>query len=200
MSKSHIESFIKASFPEFQRICKAMYHKGMFAGTDGNVSIRLPQNSGILVTSSGVHKGFLEKKHLVAVDWHGNIICGSGDPTSELPLHQEIYRADENTGAIIHTHAPWTTALNLAGIMLATEKLVEAKALLKQVPVVPYHPPGTLELAKVTAKKIGKGPALILERHGAVTFGENIEKAFCYMECLEHSAKIIAISRMLNPQ
>jgi len=197
MENFHIDSFAETTFPKIKRVCKALYQKGMLAGADGNVSLKLPFEKGVLITASGVHKGFLHLDDLVATDWNGKVIYGKGRPSSELMLHLAIYKKEDTIGAIIHTHAPWATSLTLSGLPFDTTQLVEAEAILKEVVVVPYHPPGTQELARETASKLGSGPALILERHGAITFGRNLEKAFIFMECLEHNAKILAISHML---
>jgi len=198
MSKEQIADFLKANFSKIKLVCNALYQKDLIAGTDGNVSIKLPDNKGFLITASGIHKGFLKIEDMVGVDWQGNVIFGNVTPSSESQLHSAIYQADKGINSIIHTHAPWTTALNLSGKAFDMEKLVETKTVLKKVEVVPYSPPGTKELAQNSVKKLGSGPALILEKHGAVTYGKDIEQAFVFMECLEHNAKIIALSYMIN--
>ncbi len=198
MTEFRIDSYARAAFPKIKRICNALYKKGMLAGADGNVSIRLPLGRGVLITASGVHKGFLRIDDLVATDWHGKVIYGNGRPSSEIKLHMALYEKEEAVGAIVHTHAPWATALNLSGLSFDTTRLVEAEAVLKEIVTVPYHPPGTEELAQEAASRLGGGPALILERHGAVTCGKDLEMAFFFMECLEHNAKILAIAHMLT--
>ena len=40
--------------------------------------------------------------------------------------------------------------------------------------------------------------AQILAHHGCVTRGETLRKAFELMECLEHTARITALARMLG--
>jgi L-fuculose-phosphate aldolase len=178
-------------------VCKILYQKGMLAGSDGNVSVRTGKNE-VLATISGVHKGLLRQEDLVVVDFEGQVLAGDGRPSSELAMHLEIYRRDMSINAVVHTHAPWTMALSLAGRGYDTSLLAESNILLGEVVEVPYYPPGTVELARAVASALGKGPALVLDNHGAVTVGSSLDEAFRFMECLEHNARIIALSYMLT--
>jgi L-fuculose-phosphate aldolase len=179
-------------------ICRNLYSRGLIAGADGNVSAPFQGGDRILTTPSGVHKGSLSVDDFVVVDRDGAVIRGEARPSSELRLHLAIYREDPAAGAVIHTHAPWTTALSLSGRGLSPHLLVEAKRLLGEVPIVPYEEPGTKALAEAVAVVLALGPAQILAHHGAVTRGPDLERAFQLMECLEHTSKITAIARMLG--
>jgi L-fuculose-phosphate aldolase len=181
-------------------VCRLLYQKGLVAGADGNVSARL-ENGFILTTPAGAHKGLLSENDLVLVDDNGNPAGETGEgrmPSSELPLHLAIYMQDPGTMAVVHTHAPWTMALSLAGLGLAPHLMVEGMMLLGEVPVVGYAPPGSQLLADAVVEVIDKGPAQILAHHGAITRGPGLIKAFELMECLEHNAKITALARLLG--
>ncbi|MGQ9746082.1 MAG: class II aldolase/adducin family protein [Dissulfurimicrobium sp.] len=181
-------------------VCQLLYQKGLVAGADGNVSARL-KNGLILVTPAGVHKGLLSEDALVLVDDNGDLAGENSKgqrPSSELPLHLAIYRRDAGAMAVIHTHAPWTMALSLAGIGLSPHLMVEGMRLLGEVPVVGYAPPGSQLLADNVVGVLDKGPAQILAHHGAITRGPSLIKAFELMECLEHNAKITALARLLG--
>ncbi|UKL14470.1 class II aldolase/adducin family protein [Dissulfurimicrobium hydrothermale] len=183
-------------------VCRLLYQKGLIAGPDGNVSVRLG-NGFILITPTGAHKGILSESDLVMVDEKGDPAGDAGKdqgqrPSSEISLHLAIYRKDSGAMAVVHTHAPWTMALSLAGFKFTPHLMVEGMMFLGEVPVVGYAPPGSKLLADAVAGVLDKGPAQILAHHGAITRGPSLMKAFELMECLEHTAKITALARLLG--
>ena len=62
---------------EVVRVCRMLHERGYLAANDGNVSVRLEAGQ-ILVTPTGVHKGFLEAKDLLVVDASGRVVSGEG--------------------------------------------------------------------------------------------------------------------------
>ena len=179
------------------KVCRQLYNKGLIAAADGNVSVRLA-GGDILITPSGVHKGFLNEADLVAVDSKGHVLKGLGRPSSELVMHIAIYQQDPEAMAVVHTHPPWTLALSLSGNQLLPHLLVEGKMFLGDVTIVPFERPGTEALARAVVDALHKGPAQILAHHGAVTKGPTLWKAFELMECLEHTSCITALAKMLG--
>lgn len=181
------------------RVARYLYERGLVAGADGNVSVQLGPDGPFLVTASGIHKGFLSEEDIVLVDGSGRP-SGSekGKPSSELPLHLAIYRADPQAGAVVHAHPPWTLALFLSGRGLKPHLLMESRVLLGDVALVPYHPPGSRDLADAVAAEIHRGPVQVLDHHGAVSRAGTLEKALSLMECLEHSAKVTILARMIG--
>ena len=180
-------------------ICRQLYEKGLLAGADGNVSAKVDENR-VITTPSGAHKGFMSRDELILTDLEGRVIRGQGRPSSELAMHLAIYAADPHCRAVVHTHAPHALALSLAGLPFEAERLAETEILLGKVVTVPFQPPGTVELAEAVALSIHHGPVQILERHGAVSRGKSLMEAFQLMECLEHNARILVMSRLLIAQ
>lgn len=179
-------------------VCRRLYEKGLIAGADGNVSAKDPVSGNILITPSGVHKGFLCADDLLCIRPDGEVLAGKGRPSSELSMHLGIYRADEDAKAVVHTHPPWTMALSLSGRGLLPHSMIEARMLLAHVVEVPFFPPGTQELANAVVSAIKSGPVQILSHHGAVSRGASLQQAFELMECLEHNARIQALSHILG--
>jgi L-fuculose-phosphate aldolase len=179
------------------KVCRQLYNKGLIAAADGNVSVRLA-GGDILITPSGVHKGFLNEADLVVVDSEGHVLKGLGRPSSELVMHLAIYQQDPGAMAVVHTHPPWTLALSLSGNQLLPHLLIEGKMFLGDVTIVPFERPGTEALARAVGDALHKGPAQILAHHGAVTKGPTLWKAFELMECLEYTSRITALAKMLG--
>lgn len=179
-------------------VCRRLYEKGLIAGADGNVSARDPASGHILITPSGVHKGFLKKDELLLLNADGAVLKGKGRPSSELAVHLEIYRADSSANAVVHTHAPWAMALSLSGRGLLPHSMIEAEMLLGRVVEVPFYLPGSQELADAVVLAIKNGPVQLLAHHGAISRGATLRQAFELMECLEHNARIQALAHLLG--
>ena len=73
-------------------VCRRMHHRGLLSGTEGNVSVRLGRNR-VLITPSGINKGFLEPRDLVVTDLDGRVVKGRGRPSSEILVHLAAYRS-----------------------------------------------------------------------------------------------------------
>ena len=54
---------------------RRMYAKGFVASNDGNISVRVSENE-ILITSTGVSKGYMTASDLLKVDLDGNVKSG----------------------------------------------------------------------------------------------------------------------------
>jgi L-fuculose-phosphate aldolase len=177
------------------RVCRLMYEKGFICASDGNVSARLTPGR-ILITPSGLHKGFLEPDQLLVVDDQGRRL-GPGtaanrklNPTSELPMHLEAYRQRPDVGAVVHAHPPITIALSIAGIPMADCLLPEVIVFLGLVPTTEYATPSSEENVRAIRDLISGHDALILQRHGALTVGNDVMQGFMRLETVEQNARI----------
>jgi L-fuculose-phosphate aldolase len=170
---------------------------GLVAGPDGNLSVRLAEDR-VLVTPAGAAKGTLEAGDLVVVDMDGRVVDGDARPSSELAVHLAIYRARPDARAVVHAHPPTATGFALAGEDFMAPLLPEIILQTGGVPRVPYHTPGSPELAIAVASAVGTHDAALLANHGAVTLGATLELALQRMESLEHAARIILTARLLG--
>lgn len=170
-------------------ICKRLYDRAYIAGRDGNVSIRIGDR--ILITPTGVNKGFLTEDMIVETDLEGNPI-GGGKPSGEIFLHKAVYKHHPNASAVVHAHPPRCVSLTLAGITLEEPIIPRIVAALGPVPTVPYATPQTDELAQVLIPYLEAGHiALLMDRHGSVTTGADVYEAFDRIDMLEHAATIV---------
>jgi len=179
-------------------VSRRLYQRGLVAGAGGNVSARIPDSQHILVTPSGVCKGYLKPSNIVKVDLNGKIIKGRLKPTSETPMHTEIYKIRHDVNAVVHAHPPFCTGFACARIPFNTHIFPEVIAMIGEVPMVEYVTPGTKELALKVAEAAEKHDALLLANHGAITLGASLEQAYQRMEVLEDFAKILLVSILLG--
>ncbi len=189
---------------EIVMICRMMHQKNLIAGLDGNVSVKCGDH--LLTTPSGVNKGFLRMDQIIMVDWEGRVVQGEGQPTSEMAMHLAVYRLRSEIDAVIHAHPPLVTAFSIAGVSLEEFILPEVVMSLGLVPTAAYATPTTSEVPESIQGLIERYDALILERHGALTVGQDLLDAYNKMEKLEHSALVILTAlqlgrvRLLPPQ
>lgn len=171
-----------------------MYRRDFISGGAGNISVRLPDGN-ILITPSGLNKGKLTPKDLLIIDSEGNCVDGSASrPSSETPMHLEVYRQRADVGAVIHAHPITCVALSLVGISLQDVYIPEALVMLGPVPTTPYATPSSTENRDAIAGLIMQHDALILAHHGSLTVGRDLDEAFSRLEILEHTAKTVALA------
>jgi L-fuculose-phosphate aldolase len=174
-----------------------MYARGYVASNDGNISARLdPQR--IMTTPKSVSKGFMTPDMMVIVDNEGSKVTGDRDPSTELPMHLEIYRNRPDVNAVVHAHPPLATGFAVAGIPLTRAVLAEVITTLGSIPIAEYGTPSTDELPAAVRKYIKAHDGMLLANHGAVTCGPNVMGAYYKMETIEHFAKISLVARLLG--
>ncbi len=182
---------------EIVSICKSMYNKNYISSTDGNVSVRLKHNR-ILVTPSGINKGFIKEADIIIVDIDGNLLSGTKKPTSEIRMHLACYKERSDVNAVIHAHPPLCVAFSLAEVSLAQCILPEVILSLGSVPTTDYATPTTEEVPLVIKEHIKNFDAIILDRHGSLTLGNDLIAAFNNLERIEHAAQITFFARQLG--
>lgn len=188
------ESYLRS---EIAAVCKRMDTKDLIAASDGNVSCRAP-NGCILITPGGVAKGDIKPEDLVKTTMDGELVEGARTPSSEIRMHLQVYRLRPDVSAIVHAHPPLATAFTLSGVHFNAKVLPEVWLTIGPVPTAPYATPSTDEVPKAIAPYIEKHQAILMRRHGALTFGKNVMEACMRMEKLEHAAKVLFFASILE--
>lgn len=179
------------------RVCRRLYERGLVAGPDGNVSVRLRDGS-ILVTPSGMSKVDVAPDDLVLVGGDGSVRDGRRAPSSELRMHLRIYERRTDVLAVVHAHPPTATGFAVAGESFIAPVLPEVILQMGEVPLVRYATPGTAAVADGFDPYLDRHDAFLMANHGATTIGATLELAHQRMESLEHAARIILAARMLG--
>jgi L-fuculose-phosphate aldolase len=181
---------------EIVEVGRRVYARGFVAANDGNISARIDPNR-IVITPTGVSKGYMKTADMVVVDLDGQVLNGK-KASSELPMHLAIYRNRPDVQSICHAHPPYATGFAVAGIALDRCVLPEVVVGLGGVPLVEYGTPGTDEFYLPLLKPLQDYDAFLLANHGAVTVGRDVMNAYFKMETLEHFAHISFIARQLG--
>ena len=191
---TRIEEQIRADIVEAGR---RLYARAYIASNDGNISARLDDHR-LITTPKSVSKGFMTPDMMVVVDYEGRKVSGERDPSTELPMHLEIYRNRPDIGAVVHAHPPLATGFAVAGIPLTRAVLAEVITTLGSIPIAEYGTPSTSELPEAVRKYIKAHDGMLLANHGAVTCAPDVMSAYYKMETIEHFAKISLVARLLG--
>ena len=182
---------------KFIRLGRWLHSKSLLAATDGNFSFR--DGESFWITESGAHKGFDDDLGVARVALNGKVL--QGRPSSESTAHQVVYERCCQARCVIHAHPPTAVAWSIAHPQL--EELVcdafsEVILAVGRIPIVEYARPGGQELAKSIEPFVQSHRAIILGRHGALSWGESIEEALNGIERIEHAAVILAQAALLG--
>jgi ribulose-5-phosphate 4-epimerase/fuculose-1-phosphate aldolase len=175
---------------------RSMFERGLTPGSSGNLSARLAD--GFLVTPTGSCLGFLEPERLSKLDPDGKHVGGDA-PTKEVPLHLAFYHARPQAGGVVHLHSTYATALSCLAHIDPQNALapITPYAIMQvgAVPVLPYAPPGSAELAEPVREAAKSAAAVLLANHGPVVSAKTFRAAVMAAEELEETAKLILLTR-----
>lgn len=190
------ESDLRLAILECGRIA---YERHLMTSNDGNISARM-ENGHVLITPSGISKGRLNPDDMLVVDLDGNILSSRADrkPSSETPMHLEVYRHRRDVRAVMHAHPIFATTLMVAGLEFPVDVLPEVLLTLGDVPITEYATPSSHEDAEVIRPFIKDHNAMLLCQHGSLTYGRNLEEALIHLERIEHVSEIYWRAKMLG--
>ena len=192
---------------EICRIGRSLFERGYVHATAGNISVRLPDGHGFLITPTDACLGFLEPAQLSHVDIEGHAVGGER-ASKTLALHRRIYAAEPSANCVVHTHSTHAVALTMTGA-LATDSNDDALPPITpyfvmkvgHVPLIPYHRPGDPAVARFVADRIAlqheRGVpirAVLLERLGPLVWHESPAAAMATLEELEETARLWLMS------
>ncbi|MGQ0563962.1 MAG: class II aldolase/adducin family protein [Gemmobacter sp.] len=158
---------------------------GLNRGSSGNVSAR--DGDAMLVTPSAVPPADLTPEMICRMPldrdygtWEGPL-----KPSTEWRFHLDLLRARPDVGAIVHTHAPFSTILAIARKPIPAVHYMMAAFGGPEIRVADYATYGTADLsAHVVAAMEGRAGCL-MANHGMLTAGPNLKRALWLAQELE---------------
>ncbi len=190
------ESDLRLAIIACGEIC---YSRHLLTSNDGNISARL-DGERVLITPAKLCKGRMDPDDLLVVDLKGKVIDSAKgrEPSSETPMHLEVYKQRPDVFAVIHSHPIFATALTVTGLEFPADVLPEVMLTLKDVPVTAYATPSSHEDAEVIRPWIRDHNAILLRQHGSLTAGRNLDEALIHLERIEHVAEVFWRASMLG--
>jgi L-fuculose-phosphate aldolase len=182
---------------EVLRTAKQMVAIGLNAGTEGNISARLPDGN-VCITPSSLDYNVMTVEDLVVIDLDGNVVEGERGPSSEKAVHLECYKAFDHVGSVIHSHALHASMFACARqpIPAAIEESVVFIG--GDIPVADYKETGTDSLALEAVKLLSDRSAVLLANHGMVSIGADPYSALRVAALTEKVAQIVLGARTLG--
>lgn len=151
---------------------------GLATGSSGNLSVRTPE--GMLITPSGIAYDTLAPEDMVPVRFTGP---GTATwqhalaPSSEWLMHQAVYQARPEAGAVVHGHPTHATVLAIQGLGIGPLHYMVAAAGGPDIRCAPYATYGTAELSRHAVAALDGRKACLLAHHGILAFEKNLDKA-----------------------
>ena len=181
---------------DIARLSKSLFDRGFSVGSAGTISVAV--DDGILMTPTNSCLGFLDPAKISKVSRDGRHLSGD-KPSKEIFLHNAFYETRPETGAVVHLHSTYATALSCLSdvdpedcIPPLTPYVVMRVG---QVKLVDYVRPGDEKAGDLIRALGGKYAAVLLANHGPVVTGKDITSAVYAAEELEETAKLLVTLR-----
>ena len=185
---------------EMCRVGRSLFERGHVHATAGNISVRLPDAQGFLITPTDACLGFLQPGELAHADAQGAQVSGAR-ASKTLALHRAIYAAEPGAQCVIHTHSTQLVALSLEGVWQTDAILppITPYFVMKvgRVPLIAYHRPGDPSVATLVANEIAAARArdvpiraVMLDRLGPNVWHDSPAAAMATLEELEETARL----------
>ncbi len=161
--------------------------RGLVNASGGNLSARLPDGAGFVVTGTGTWLDRLTPADFATVSNAGEHVAGSA-PSVEWRLHQRTYDVRPDVGAIVHLHPQHAVLVDAVGETVRCLTLDHAHYL-GRVVRIPFLPSGTDDLARAAAAAVADGDnALVLAHHGCSALGDTVAMALRRAANIEEAA------------
>ena len=178
--------------PAKQQIVKTaqdLVRKGYLMATGGNISMRVLGQEAFAITPSNFDYMKMTAEDVCILDFDLNPVEGQRKPSVEAAMHGAIYQVRGDVNAIVHTHQVYASALTLIQAPIPALFDEQARFLGRSVEIIPYAPSGTGMLKNTIAKHVkNHNNAFMMQNHGALIFGHDMERAVHNVEILEKCA------------
>ncbi len=164
---------------------------GCVRGSGGNISVKLNTQFMMAITPSRRPYPSMTPDDICVLDAQLTSIEGHLTPSIEANMHLSVYRNRPDIQAVVHTHPVFAGILSILNKpipALFDEITFEIGA---EVDVVPYAISGSTDLAQNVARKLDNDCyCYILQNHGALSLGKDLDQAWKNAELLEKVAQI----------
>jgi L-fuculose-phosphate aldolase len=173
-----------------QRLSEHGYF-GTRSGSAGNVSVLIEGEDAIAVTAHGIPYAEMTTDDICIMDLDLTPIEAGRDPSVEAPLHVAVYKNRRDVNAVVHSHQIYASVFSILNEPIPPLFDEVTVAIGSMVEVVPYGVSGSPQLLEnVVSKLDNRCHCYLLQNHGALCIGRNLENTVKYVELLEKTASI----------
>ena len=184
---------------------------GLVIFTWGNVSAIDREKGLIVIKPSGVSYDNMKVDDMILLDLEGKVVEGHLKPSTDTATHLALYKSFPNIRGITHTHSTFATAWAQAGKDIPNIGTTHADYFKDDIPCT--RPMTQEEIATEYERETGKviverfeglnpnyTPGVLVNNHGAFTWGTDARNAVHNAVVLEQIAKMAFISFLINPE
>ena len=157
----------------------------------GNISLKVTNRDAIAITPSGKPYLKMAVEDISVIDFDGNPLDGHLKPSIEAGMHLGVYKYRPDIRSVVHTHQAYASVLSILNRRIPAlfdEIIVEIGQV---VEVIPYAHSGSAELVQNVVDKLdNRCHCYLIQNHGALSLGSDMERAMKNAELLENVARI----------
>ena len=180
-------------------MAKKAYADKMFAATSGNLSIYDRETGRMYITPGSYPYEIMTADDVMVIDLDGNILEGPHKPSSEWRLHAAVYRSNEKANALVHTHSPYATAFAINNMPIPVVLYEIVFFLGGDIPCAEGAIPGTDAVGENCVKVLNDRYGCLMGNHGALAYGDTLERAYTRAVYIEDAAKAYSIALSHGP-
>ena len=180
-------------------VAQQLMRSNLVGSSSGNISKRIAgSGSFIAITPSQRPYRLMQQEDILIVDGLGSIVEGSLPVSSEIRIHLETYRIRKDVHAIIHSHSIYVGICSVAGLSIPPilDELVVTVG--GEISLAKYAFPGSQELAENVCAALGDENAVLMQNHGLLAVGRDLDEAFSVCELVERAAQTYVMARLLG--
>ncbi|MEF2245006.1 MULTISPECIES: methylthioribulose 1-phosphate dehydratase [unclassified Paenibacillus] len=189
----------QSALAELKEVKQLFASRGWFAGTSGNLSVRVgdydANEFNFAITASGKDKTIHTPEDYLFVDQDGKPSEKTNlKPSAETLIHCEIYRLT-GAGAIFHVHTVYNNVISeyfwdrksvpVDGVELIKGFNIWDEEAQIEIPIVSNFAHIPSIVPEVTERLDKKIPGILLRKHGIYAWGANAFEAKRHLEAFE---------------
>ncbi len=187
-----------STFDRFAAACRKVADYNLIKCSSGNMSWRVDDDN-VLITASRSWMAEVDREQITVCDLCTGEVRDGHPPSVESKFHLGILRKRPESRVVLHFQSPAATAISCA----RPEEvdfcvLPEIPFYIGKPMVVPFMLPGTEELANAVITAMREHDMVILQNHGQVTLGLDLDDALQKAVFFEMACNVILSSS--NPQ
>jgi L-fuculose-phosphate aldolase len=169
--------------------CRILAYEGHESGLAGQVTTRAEKAGTFYTLQFGYGFDEATAERMVLVDEDLQPLQG-GRPNPGVRFHIWVYNKRPDVKAIVHTHAPYASALAATGKPLKTihmdSAMLHGAAHLPEWPGVPVAD----DEGRIISGALGDAKSILLANHGLLTTGGSVEEATYLAVFFERAARM----------
>lgn len=196
----HLKSGQKTPKEILSYACRILAMTGQEAGLAGQISMRSDRPGAYWTLRFGLGFDEATPDDFIEVDRDIHTLTGEGMANPATRFHLWVYEARPDVMSLIHTHAPWVSALAAARQPLVVAQmdmtpLYDDCAFLGEWPGVPIAD----QEGVIISRALGNKKSIILAHHGFLTAGRSVQEATYLAVYLERAARMQIRAQVFGP-